>query len=80
MNIRSRPLYLLILLTILKTGCSCAPSVSPLTKTHAAQKTMDRDLLEVTVPRLEQLYQSHKYTVCDVVRWYLARIEKYNGI
>jgi len=41
---------------------------------------MDRDLLEVTIPKLEQLYRSHKYTVTEVVRWYIARIEKYNGI
>jgi Asp-tRNA(Asn)/Glu-tRNA(Gln) amidotransferase A subunit family amidase len=41
---------------------------------------MDRDLLEVTVPRLEQLYRSHKYTVTEVVRWDMARIKKYNGI
>ena len=41
---------------------------------------MDRDLLEVTIPQLEQLYRSHKYTVIEVVRWYLARIERYNGI
>jgi Asp-tRNA(Asn)/Glu-tRNA(Gln) amidotransferase A subunit family amidase len=41
---------------------------------------MDRDLMEVTVPQLEQLYADHKYTVTDVVHWYLARIDKYNGI
>jgi Asp-tRNA(Asn)/Glu-tRNA(Gln) amidotransferase A subunit family amidase len=41
---------------------------------------MDRDLLEVTVPQLEQFYRSHKYTVTQVVRWCMARIEKYNGI
>ena len=41
---------------------------------------MDRDLMEVTVPRLEAMYASHKYTVTQVVQWYLARIEKYNGI
>jgi Asp-tRNA(Asn)/Glu-tRNA(Gln) amidotransferase A subunit family amidase len=41
---------------------------------------MDRDLLEVTIPQLEQLYRSHKYTVTEVVRWYMARITKYNGI
>jgi Asp-tRNA(Asn)/Glu-tRNA(Gln) amidotransferase A subunit family amidase len=29
---------------------------------------------------LEQLYRSHKYTVTEVVRWHIARIEKYNGI
>jgi Asp-tRNA(Asn)/Glu-tRNA(Gln) amidotransferase A subunit family amidase len=41
---------------------------------------MDRDLMEVTVPQLEQMYLSHKYTVTEVVQWYLARIAKYNGI
>ena len=41
---------------------------------------MDRDLLEVTIPQLEQLYRSHKYTVTEVVRWYMARITKHNGI
>ncbi|HTC35412.1 MAG TPA: amidase [Bryobacteraceae bacterium] len=41
---------------------------------------MDRDLMEVTIPQLEQFYASHKYTVEQVVRWHLARIDKYNGI
>lgn len=41
---------------------------------------MDRDLLEVTVPRLEQLYAEHRYTVKQVVEWELARIARYNGI
>src|SRR5262249_18174909 len=44
------------------------------------QEAMDRDLLEVTIPQLEQLYRRHKYTVTEVVRWYMARIAKYNGI
>ncbi len=41
---------------------------------------MDRDLMEVTVPKLEAMYRSHKYTVTQVAQWYLARIERYNGI
>jgi amidase len=41
---------------------------------------MDRDLLEVTVPRLHQYYASRKYTVSQVVDWYLARIHRTNGI
>jgi amidase len=41
---------------------------------------MDRDLMEITIPQLEQLYAGHKYTVTEVVRWYMARIQKYNGI
>jgi Asp-tRNA(Asn)/Glu-tRNA(Gln) amidotransferase A subunit family amidase len=41
---------------------------------------MSRDLLEVTIPELEQMYRDHKYTVTQVVQWYLARIAQYNGI
>jgi amidase len=47
---------------------------------NARRVAQDRDLLEVTIPQLEQLYRSHTYTVEEVVRWYIARIEKYNGI
>ena len=36
--------------------------------------------MEVTVPQLEAMYRNHKYTVTQVVEWYLARIAKYNGI
>jgi amidase len=41
---------------------------------------MDHDLLEVTVPQLEQMYREHKYTVTQVLQWHMARIAKYNGI
>lgn len=41
---------------------------------------MDRDLLEVTIPQLHQYYAQHKYTVTQVVDWYIARIGRYNGI
>jgi len=44
------------------------------------QDATDRDLLEVTIPQLEKLYATHKYTVTEVVQWYIARITKYNGI
>ncbi len=44
------------------------------------QAAMDKALLEVTIPQLEKLYATHKYTVTQVVRWHLARIAKYNGI
>jgi Asp-tRNA(Asn)/Glu-tRNA(Gln) amidotransferase A subunit family amidase len=40
---------------------------------------MDRDLYEVTVPQLERYYAEHRYTVTQVVEWYLARIGRYNG-
>jgi amidase len=44
------------------------------------QAAIDRDLLEVTIPKLEKMYVTHKYTVTQVVQWYLARIAAYNGI
>jgi Asp-tRNA(Asn)/Glu-tRNA(Gln) amidotransferase A subunit family amidase len=41
---------------------------------------MDHDLLEVTVAQLETYYGEHRYTVSQVVRWYIARIRRYNGV
>lgn len=80
MKIRASFCHLLVVLTVLTTGCLYAQRGAPSTKKNVAQVAMDRDLLEVTIPKLEQLYRSHKYTVTEVVRWYIARIEKYNGI
>jgi len=36
--------------------------------------------MEVSIPQLEKFYRSRKYTVTQVVNWYLARIAKYNPI
>jgi amidase len=80
MKIRATFCHLLATLTVLKTGCLYPQTSAPSTGETATQEAMDRDLLEVTIPQLEQLYRSHKYTVTEVVRWYMARIEKYNGI
>ena len=80
MKIRASFCHLLVVLTVLTTGCLYAQRGAPSTKKKVAQEAMDRDLLEVTIPKLEQLYRSHKCTVTEVVRWYIARIEKYNGI
>jgi len=41
---------------------------------------MDRDLIEVTIPQLHRYYEQHRYTVSQVVDWYLARIARYNGV
>ncbi|UWZ84496.1 amidase [Occallatibacter riparius] len=46
----------------------------------ASGSDMDRDLLEVSVPQLEQFYSGHRYTVTQVVNWYIARIRRYNGV
>jgi amidase len=68
MKMKARRWYLLPLLTLLSASACMA------------QDAMDRDLLEVTVPQLQQMYREHKYTVTQVVQWYMARIAKYNGI
>lgn len=52
-----------------KSACPCGPPSS-----------IDADLMEVTIPKLHQLYADHKYTVTQVVQWYLARIDRYNGV
>ncbi len=41
---------------------------------------MDRDLMDVTVGHLHQLYREHRYTVAQVVEWHLDRIARYNGV
>ena len=44
------------------------------------QAAMDRDLMEVTIPRLEAMYARHRYTVEQVTRWYFGRMARYNGV
>lgn len=41
---------------------------------------LDRDLTEVSVSQLQRYYAQRKYTVSEVVEWYLGRIRRYNGI
>jgi amidase len=41
---------------------------------------MDQDLMEVTIPQLQSYYARHKYTVTQVVDWYMDRIARYNGV
>ena len=45
----------------------------------AGEDPMDRDLLEVTIPKLHALYDARKYTTTQVTRWYLERIGRYDG-
>lgn len=47
---------------------------------QTAPRPIDRDLIEISVPRLHALYDQHRYSVRQVVDWYLARIARYNGI
>jgi amidase len=80
MKMRASLGCLLVVLTVCGTGSLGAQTVGPSTAKNVAQEAMDRDLLEVTIPQLEDLYRAHKYTVTEVVRWYMARIARYNGI
>jgi Asp-tRNA(Asn)/Glu-tRNA(Gln) amidotransferase A subunit family amidase len=75
--------YFLVLLIVLLTaagGSLMAQTTTGTAVKSVSQKAMERDLLEVTTPRLEEMYRSHKYTVTEVVQWYLARIARYNGV
>src|SRR6476619_931487 len=86
--VSSRPRARLVLLTIASVGLFLRPfSAQTRTPTAAVpttitteQPAIDRDLLEISIQELHRLYATHKYTVTHVVQWYLARIERYNGI
>lgn len=43
-------------------------------------RAQDADLMEVTIPKLRDLYTAKKYTPTQVTQWYLARIAHYNGV
>jgi amidase len=79
MKIRTSLWYFLVVLTV-SGGPLNAQNAAPSPPKGTLQDAMDRDLLEVTIPQLEEMYRSHKYTVTEVVHWYMARIAKYNGI
>jgi Asp-tRNA(Asn)/Glu-tRNA(Gln) amidotransferase A subunit family amidase len=61
----------------LAIATACQGTPDPAATPNAA---IDRDLLDVTVPRLRQLYADRKYTVTQVVQWHLDRIDRYNGV
>ncbi|HEX4931634.1 MAG TPA: amidase [Gemmatimonadaceae bacterium] len=81
---RARARTLLFAL-VAAAGCSGAPnangagSAAP-AGNASAERRIDRDLLDVTVPRLQELYAQRRYTVTDVVQWHLDRIDRYNGV
>jgi amidase len=57
--------------------CRASLAASP---APTSAQDIDHDLMEATVPQLEELYARHRYTVTQVVQWYLERIHRYNGI
>jgi amidase len=78
--------YALVLLTAYGSASLQAQTAAPTTPKSSqttlnpAQAAIDHDLFEVTIPQLEAMYRSHRYTVTEVVQWYLGRIARYNGI
>src|SRR5690242_8252839 len=62
-------------LLVATAACQAAPAPAP-----PANASIDRDLLDVTVPQLHRLYAEKKYTVRQVVQWHLDRIDRYNGV
>jgi hypothetical protein len=62
MKIRVGFWYFLVLLTV-AVGLSSAQTKAAGAAKNVSRSAMDRDLLEVTIPRLEELYRSRKYTV-----------------
>lgn len=71
---------IVFLMTMVASGCTRPQDRFFSGNTAARQEALDRDLLEPSVPQLEEFYRTNKYKVRDVVQWHLARIEKYNPI
>jgi Asp-tRNA(Asn)/Glu-tRNA(Gln) amidotransferase A subunit family amidase len=78
MKMRVRFCCCVVVLIIVGAVAVCAQAT--IRSAGKSDEAMDRDLMEVTIPQLEQLYRAHKYTVTEVVHWYIARMERYNGI
>jgi amidase len=53
---------------------------SPMAQAQSTASALDRDLIEVTVPKLEAMYASKRHTVTEVTRWYLERIARYDAV
>src|SRR5579863_5634456 len=52
----------------------------PSVQAQATASALDRDLIEVTVPKLEAMYAAKQHTVTEVTRWYLERIARYDAV
>ena len=65
---------------LLLAGTACRTGNAALSVSPSTISVIDDDLLDVTVPRLQELYAQKRYTVRQVVAWHLARIDRYNGV
>lgn len=73
---------LLAALLVLTTGAFSVPAAEQATAPKTSGQShaeIDRDLAEITIPRLEAMYAARTYTVTQVTQWYLDRIARYDG-
>jgi Asp-tRNA(Asn)/Glu-tRNA(Gln) amidotransferase A subunit family amidase len=70
----------LIVFGALLLGLTCYAPAASQGGNKPSAAAMERDLLEVTIPRLEAMYLEHRYTVMQVTQWYLDRIARYDGV
>ncbi|MEP7382157.1 MAG: amidase [Gemmatimonadota bacterium] len=82
-----RSLLVLSVTLLLAADCAPAPNAADAGTTvgdrasdGTSDRPIDRDLMDVTVARLEHLYAEKTYTVTQVVQWHLDRIDRYNGV
>ncbi|XWK69310.1 amidase family protein [Tunturiibacter gelidiferens] len=80
MKIRVSVCFVYVVVSLSSGNLTNAQGTPSSANTRVSRTTMDGELMEITIPRLEELYLAHKYTVTEVVEWYLARIARYNGI
>ena len=57
----------------------CAAQFHTAQAQEKSASAIDRDLMEISVEGLHQLYAQHRYTVTQVTQWYLDRIARYDG-
>ena len=60
-------------------SASSGAAASAASEDVAALPAIDRDLLEIDIPELHAFYARKQYSVEQVTRWYLDRIERYDG-
>jgi amidase len=68
---RCRTMWIAGLLIAIATSTQAQPAPD--------KAAIDRDLMEISIPQLEQLYANHRYTVTQVTKWYLDRVACYDG-
>jgi Asp-tRNA(Asn)/Glu-tRNA(Gln) amidotransferase A subunit family amidase len=67
----------LILVAGMESACQTVPSPRI---DQPSTTAIDHDLLDVTVADLHRFYDAKRYSVTQVVKWHLDRIDRYNGV